>query len=133
MWLPKNKAILPNARKLRKEMTRHEKRLWYDFLRTMQPCFRRQEIIGTYTADFYCSKAKLVVELDSSQHYEPETQENDAVRTAYFNALGIRVLRFPNIEIDRNFEGVCLTIARALSCPPSTLPFHQPMTKRYLW
>ncbi len=91
-------------------MTRQERHLWYDFLRSYEIRFRRQEIIGPYIADFYCAKALLVVELDGSQHYEQEAVEYDADRTEYFSTLNIIVIRFSNLDVDYNFEGVCTQI-----------------------
>ena len=96
-------------------MTREEKHLWYDFLCDYPVRFRRQEIIGNYVADFYCDKAELVVELDGSQHYTDESIQDDAVRTAFFNRIGVEVIRFSNLEINQNFEGVCFTITRKVS------------------
>ena len=96
-------------------MTKEEKSLWYDFLCSYPVRFRRQEIIGNYVADFYCDKAKLVVELDGSQHYEEEGIQDDAVRTAYFKDLSIDVMRFSNLDVARNFEGVCLSIEQKVS------------------
>lgn len=91
-------------------MTKEEKHLWYDFLRTCPFRFRRQELIGNYIADFYCDKAMLVIEIDGSQHYEVEALEYDRKRSAYFNSLNIEVLRFTNIEVTKNFESVCEAI-----------------------
>lgn len=91
-------------------MTKEEKHLWYDFLRICPFRFRRQELIGNYIADFYCDKAMLVIEIDGSQHYEPDALEYDRKRTDFFNSLNIDVLRFTNIEVAKNFEGVCETI-----------------------
>ena len=110
MITERNKKLLGIARTLRKNMTREEKHLWYDFLCGFPVRFRRQEIIGNYIADFYCDKAKLIVELDGSQHYEEKNTQNDAVRTAYFKGLGIDVIRFSNLDVERRFEGVCLLI-----------------------
>ena len=114
MQYPRNIKLTPNARTLRKNMTKQERHLWYDFLRYCKPRFRRQEIIGSYIADFFCHEAKLVVELDGSQHYESEVQEADQVRTAYFHTLGIRVLRFSNADVNTNFDRVCNGILLAL-------------------
>ena len=106
----RNNKLLKIARHLRKNMTREEKHLWYDFLCEYPVRFRRQEIIGNYVADFYCDKAKLIVELDGSQHYTEINMQNDADRTAFFKGLGIDVIRFSNPEVNRHFEGVCLSI-----------------------
>ena len=96
-------------------MTKEERHLWFDFLRYCSPRFRRQEIIGNYIADFYCSKAKLVIELDGSQHMEPEDAAYDAARTAYFHSLGIAVVRYYNTDISHNFRGVCQNILDILN------------------
>ena len=88
-------------------MTNEERRLWYEYLRGCPLRFRRQEIIGPYIADFYCSQAKLVIELDGSQHYEEREKRYDEARTAYFESCGLKVIRFSNAEINQNFSGVC--------------------------
>ena len=105
--LPRNENLLTNARNLRRNLTKEERHLWYDCLRFCRPRFRRQEIIGNYIADFYCTQAKLVVELDGSQHYDPAQKAHDEMRTAYFCAHGITVLRFTNEEINKTFDSVC--------------------------
>ena len=115
MYDPRNNALLENARKLRKNMTKEERHLWYDFLRYCKPRFRRQQIIGNYIADFYCSKARLVIELDGSQHLQPSSLVYDSHRTAYFQSLGISVLRYYNTDISQNFHGVCQHILYILS------------------
>jgi len=107
MTLPKDNALLPNAKSLRKNMTPHERKLWYLFLRSYPVKFYKQRIIGRYIVDFYCASAKLVIELDGSQHYENEAMENDIKRDDYFNSMGLKVLRFSNREIDREFAAVC--------------------------
>lgn len=96
-------------------MTKEERRLWYDFLRTYPIRFTRQKILVRYIVDFYCARAKLVVELDGSQHYEDGYAERDAERTAFLTAYGLRVLRIPNNEISRNFRGVCEEIDAVVS------------------
>ncbi len=117
MRYPRNQNNLSNARSLRKNMTPQERHLWYDFLRYCKPRFRRQELIGSYIADFFCYGAKLVVEVDGSQHFTPEEKEKDDARTAYFHSLGLRVLRVDNGEVNRNFDGVCQGIWLAMeSC-----------------
>ena len=106
----RNHTLLANARSLRKEMTKEERHLWYDFLRHCRPRFRRQEIISNYIIDFFCPEARLAVELDGSQHYEPDTQAYDARRTNHLRSLGITVVRFSNRDISQHFEGVCQQI-----------------------
>ena len=98
------------AQTLRKNQTKEENHLWYDFLRTYPVQFKRQYPIGPYYADFYCYRAKLVIELDGSQHYEEDATAYDAQRTAYLKAQGLSVLRFANSDIWKNFAGVCETI-----------------------
>ena len=103
----KNKEF---ARKLRKEMTPWERKLWYCFLKTYSVRFQRQKAIGEFIADFYCAKASLIVELDGSGHYDPEQKIKDKIRTNHLEKLGIRVIRFSNRDVDRNFYGVCTVI-----------------------
>ncbi len=102
-----NKQLVPLARQLRKEMTKQERHLWYDFLRTYPVRFSRQKVLGRYIADFYSAEAGPVIELDGSQQYENGTVEKDAERTAYLEGYGLTVVRIPNNEVDRNFQGVC--------------------------
>ena len=99
--------IVSTARMLRKNMTREEKHLWYDFLRQCPGRFTRQKILGNYIADFYSAQAKLVIELDGSQHYSKKGQQADAVRTTFLEQYGLQILRISNLEIDRNFQNVC--------------------------
>ena len=110
MSLKYKKKLIPLAKMMRKNMTRHEKHLWYDFLNKYPTRFQRQKTIGGYIADFYCHKAKLVVELDGTQHYENKAIEYDAERTETFESLGIKVLRILNMNIDKDFENVCRII-----------------------
>ena len=95
---------------LRKNMTRQESHIWYDFLSKYPYRFRRQKQFGRYIVDFYCSKAKLVIEIDGGQHYSDEGFAYDQDRTAYLNGLGLKVIRFTNTEIDQNFNAVCESI-----------------------
>ena len=103
----KNKEILRRSQELRKNMTKEERHLWYDFLKEYPVQFKRQVPFENYITDFYCFQAKLVVELDGSQHYEPEEMEYDKKRTAYLESVGLTVLRFSNLDISKNFCGVC--------------------------
>ena len=102
-----NKQLVPFAKQLRKEMTKEERHLWYDYLRTYPVRFSRQKVLGKYIADFYSAEAKLVIELDGSQHYDGHNAEKDAERTAFLESYGLRVIRIPNNEVSRNFRGVC--------------------------
>ena len=109
-----NKANIPLAKALRKDMTPWERKLWYDFLRCYPVRFQRQKAIGNYIADFYCAKAKLVIELDGGGHYTTEQAEEDAIRTKILESINLTVLRFCNLDIDRNFNGVCEAIDLAV-------------------
>ena len=114
-----NSKIVPFAKELRKNMTKEERHLWYDFLREYPVKFTRQKVLGKYIADFYCAKANIVVELDGSQHYEDEGLKSDEKRTQYLGQYGIKVIRISNLDVLKNFEGVCMhidnTIKQSLS------------------
>ncbi len=99
--------ILRRSQSLRKQMTKEERHLWYDFLKTYPIQFKRQYPIGPYFADFYCFKAKLVVELDGSQHCEPQEIEYDRRRTEYLEQQGYYVLRLSNRDVMTQFQAVC--------------------------
>ena len=109
-----NKQLVPLAKQLRKEMTKEERQVWYDFLRTYPVRFSRQKVLGKYIADFYSAEARLVIELDGSQHYENDNMEKDAERTDYLKGYGLKVIRIPNNEVSRNFRGVCEYIDAAV-------------------
>ena len=122
MHYGRNRTLLSNARSLRKEMTKEERHLWYDFLRHCRPRFRRQEIISNYILDFFCHEAKPAVELDGSQHCELSAIHYDEKRTAHLQNLGITVIRFSNTDVMKNFDGVCQQILLLLErqgCHPS--------------
>ena len=110
--LPYNKDNIKTAKALRKNATIFEKKLWYEFLSSYPVRFQRQKAIGEYIADFYCAKAKLVVELDGSGHYYYQQKQNDAERTNQLNNMNLMVLRFSNADINNNFYGVCEVIDR---------------------
>ena len=103
-------TLLRRSQTLRKNMTKEERHLWYDFLKTYPVQFRRQYGIGNYIADFYCYQAKLVIELDGSQHCDPSDIQYDKKRTAYLQAQGLLVIRYSNLDIMKNFRGVCENI-----------------------
>ncbi len=105
-----NKQIVPLAKALRKNMTKEEKHLWYDYLREYPIRFTRQKVIGKYIVDFYCAKAKLIIELDGSQHYDDKGIEKDALRTEFLEQYRLKVIRISNLDINKNFEGVCIFI-----------------------
>jgi len=102
-----NQQLVPLAKQLRKEMTKEERHLWYDFLRSCPVRFSRQKVLGKYIADFYSAEVKLVIELDGSQHYDADEMRKDAERTVFLESYGLTVIRIPNNEITGNFRGVC--------------------------
>lgn len=124
-------SIRTHARQLRKNATKEENHLWYDFLRTYPVQFLRQKPFGPYIVDFYCHQAKLAVELDGSQHYLEPGLKADRKRTEYLEHVEhIRILRFSNLDIKENFEGVCIAIRQAveeaLPSSAAALPRHLP-------
>ncbi len=108
--LKKNNKLLNIARILRRNMTRQEKHLWYDFLRYYPVKVYKQRIIDDFIVDFYCHSARLAIELDGSQHYTNQGKSHDEARTEILERYGIHVLRFSNKDIDDNFSGVCQMI-----------------------
>ncbi len=102
-----NPKLTTNAKRLRKEMTEEERKLWYTFLRTCPVRFLRQKVIGDYIVDFYCARAQLAIELDGSQHYEDDYIEADAARTKRLEQFDVKVIRIPNNYIHTNFKEVC--------------------------
>ena len=109
-----NKQLVPLARALRKNMTKEERRLWYDFLRDYPVRFSRQKVLGRYIADFYSAEAKLIIELDGSQHYESDGVGYDQARDAFLRSCGITVLRYSNADINQRFTSVCEDILKHL-------------------
>ena len=109
-----NPNLKPYAQKLRREMTKEERHLWYDYLKSLPVTVKRQKVIGPYIVDFYIAEAKLVIELDGSQHFEEEGIAADQERDRYLSELGLRVLRYSNLDINRNFRGVCEDIGKYL-------------------
>lgn len=102
-----NKNNVQIARMLRKNMTRQERKLWYTFLNKYPVRFQRQKAVGNYIADFYCAKAKLIIELDGSGHYMPDHILNDRIRTEKLEQMDLTVVRICNLDIDQNFYNVC--------------------------
>jgi very-short-patch-repair endonuclease len=108
------KGHVERARELRRDMTPAERKLWYEFLRYQKPRFYSQRPIGKFIADFYCAKAKLVIELDGASHATEQEQAYDEERSAFLQGLELSVIRFTNLEIMQNFEGVCNVITKTL-------------------
>ena len=109
-----NGRLSSNAKVLRKNMTKEERHLWYDFLKPLPLMVHRQKVIGKYIVDFYIAEAKLVIELDGSQHFDPAGQKADQVRDAYLNSIGLTVLRYSNSDIHFRFQDVCRDILSKL-------------------
>lgn len=107
MSLPYQRNLIPRAKELRKNATKEENHLWYDFLRHYPIRFQRQKTIGGFIVDFYCHAAKLVIELDGSQHYTQQGLAYDQERTAILQQYEIQVLRFSNRDINTQFREVC--------------------------
>lgn len=103
----KNNKMLPVARRLRREMTPQEKTLWYQFLRSYPVKIYKQRIIESFVVDFYCAEARLVIELDGSQHYTEQGKAYDEERSSIMEGYGVEILRFTNLEVDREFDAVC--------------------------
>ena len=118
----KNNKLLNIAKILRREMTRHENHLWYDFLQHYEVKVYKQRIIDNFIADFYCHRARLVIELDGSQHYTPHGKAYDEARTEILEKYGLSVLRFSNKDIDENFDGVCYVIDKTVKSRIAEMP-----------
>ena len=122
-----NPKLKPYARRLRGDMTDAEQRLWFSLRRKQVGCvqFYRQKPIGQFIVDFHCPKAALVVEVDGSQHFEPEHRHRDQQRDAYLKRLGLQVLRFDDRQVLQELDAVLEVIYRAVTeragnppCPP---------------
>ena len=107
MPLPYNGKNKPIARYLRKNPTKQENHLWYDFLRNYPVRFHRQMMIDNYIADFYCHEARLVIEVDGRQHRTDEGLARDEIRTFRLEKYGLTVIRVSNRAVDQSFMEVC--------------------------
>ena len=105
--LPYNRQLVPIAKQLRKNPTPAEKKLWQDFLRTFSLRVLRQRPIDNFIVDFYCAALRLVIEIDGDSHFTEEGKAYDAERTSVLEGYGLQVLRFTNVEVLQEFEGVC--------------------------
>ena len=115
MSLDYNKQNIPFAKGLRKNATPQENHLWYDFLATYRVRFQRQKAIDNFIADFYCHRAKLIIEIDGTQHLTEKGRKKDEFRTEILEDYGLNVIRFTNQQIDRNFRSVCEYIDTVVS------------------
>jgi len=114
--------MIRRARELRKNATPQERKLWYEFLRNHPARFRRQQPIGPYIVDFFCSSARLAVELDGGGHYEEEQMHYDRRRDDFLRSQNIQVLRFTNLDVQKEFSAVCETIDRAVTPEKEKIP-----------
>ena len=114
MSLEYNEKNIPLAKNLRKNATPQEKHLWYDFLSSYEVRFQRQKAIDNFIADFYCHKAKLIIEIDGSQHFTEEGKQKDEFRTEILEGYDLKVIRITNHQVDTNFLGVCRYIDAAV-------------------
>ena len=116
-----NKQLVSSAQELRKNMTKEEKHLWYDFLKRLPVTVNRQKNIGNYIVDFFISHKRIVIELDGSQHGTEEIYKADLLRDNELSKLGITVLRYSNIDINSRFTAVCEDILKHLDLSFSDL------------
>ena len=109
-----NKGLVKNAQALRKNMTPEEKHLWYDFLKLLPMTVKRQYVVGNYILDFFIPSVNIAIELDGSQHFDPKAREADEVRDSSLSSVGIKVIRYTNGDVNRNFDGVVTDIMRMI-------------------
>ena len=109
---PHNHTLTELAQELRKNMTPEEKHLWYDFLKFLPMTVKRQYVVLNYILDFFIPSANIAIELDGSQHFEPEARVADAERDENLSTLGIKTLRYTNVDINKNFDGVVVDIMK---------------------
>ncbi len=110
--------LKPRARRLRRDPTPAERKLWYELLSSRQEKFTRQKPLGQYIADFYCAQKRLVIELDGDTHFTDRGRRYDKTRTQALALEGIRIIRFTNAEVMAQFEAVCGRIEEALKAFP---------------
>ena len=115
MPIPYERKLIPYAKKLRKEATPQENKLWYRFLKDHPIRFQRQKTIDSFIADFYCYQAKLIIEIDGQQHYTSQGSAYDRNRTAILMRYGLEIIRFTNREIDQQFLTVCSQIDQVVN------------------
>ena len=113
-YLHYRRDLVSKSRRLRRDSTPAERKLWFEFLRDLPVKFTRQKPLGDYIVDFYCASRMLVVEIDGDSHFTGEATSRDAGRTAALEAKGLRVARFTNEDVMQRFEAVCLEIAALL-------------------
>ena len=110
-----NSKLTGNARRLRKDMTKEERHLWYDCLKLLPVTVHRQKTLGPYIVDFYIATSKIVIELDGSQHYENAGIEIDSKREAFLKDIGIKTFRYSNLDVNQRFESVSEDILKHIN------------------
>ena len=115
-------GVFYKAKELRKNMTPQERKLWYCYLKDSGIHWNRQKVIGKYIVDFCCSKYKVIIELDGSQHFEEEALLYDAERTKVLESYGLLVLRYTNHDIHTKFDDICKDIYRHIVIRTESLP-----------
>jgi very-short-patch-repair endonuclease len=126
--IPYNKNLKERAQQLRDNMTDAERQPWAKIRMNQLNGYRfyRQKPVGDYIVDFFCPKAKLIIEVDGSQHFDNETIEYDRLRGDYISSLGLKVLRFTNAEVLEHVEGVVERIEEEVG---SKIPLNPPFSK----
>ena len=120
---PHNKRLTSNAQSLRKNMTPEEKHLWYDFLKKLPITVKRQYVVDNFILDFFIPDSNIAIELDGSQHFEPEAKEADRYRDMQLAEHRIKVLRYTNMDIKKRFEGVASDILKHIGLDFTDLNF----------
>ncbi len=120
---PHNKKLTTYAQELRKDMTKEERHLWYDFLQKLPIVVKKQYVIDNFILDFFIPSKKIAIELDGSQHYEPEAKDADRLRDAELMKYGIKVLRYTNFNVQKRFEGVASDILKNVGLEFADLKF----------
>ena len=118
---PHNKKLTGYAQALRKDMTKEERHLWYDFLVYLPIVVKKQYVVENFILDFFIPSKKIAIEIDGSQHYEPDAKEADRLRDAELMKYGIRVLRYTNFDIQKRFDGVASDILKNIGLDFSEL------------
>ncbi len=113
--LPYNSKLKERARELRRNMTKAEKKLWYEFLSGHEKRFLKQRPIDNYIVDFYCASSKLVIEIDGDTHFTEEGLEYDKERTSVLEGYSLKVIRFTNNEVLESLDYVCELINKNIS------------------
>ena len=111
---PYNEELTKYAKELRKNMTPEERHLWYDFLKLLPMTVKRQYVVGNYILDFFIPSVNIAIELDGSQHFDPKAREAEEVRDSLLSSVGIKVIRYTNVDVNRNFYGVVTDIMRTI-------------------